>query len=640
MSLSSRFMFADGEARVSLKHRNHVREDMHMTSHGKACRDEPYPPIGDYGFISDCHSSALISKAGSIDWCCMPRIDSASCFARLLGWDNGGFCQIIPSSPFKVSRSYLDKTLILETVFEGEKGISRLLDFFTMREEGEHRPHRQILRIIEALEGEMEFLVEIQPRFDFGAIRPWLRKAPAGHFIAMGGSEGLLFSGDLSLDLPDRHRLTGRCNLKKGERRRLSILSRKPEELDEGLALPPEISELDRRLNETRSWWERWSSRARVHGPYGERALRSAIVLKGLTNAPTGAIAAAATTSLPESPGGSRNWDYRFTWIRDSTFTVRSLAELGFVREADGFRRFVERTAAGNADEIQVLFGVGGERRLHEYEIPGLCGYKGASPVRIGNAAEGQVQLDVYGELLELAWIWHNRRQSPDSDYWEFVQALVNRTIKVWRGPDQGIWEIRGDPRHFVHSKVMCWVALDRGIKMAEGLGADAPLEKWKNERDTVRAEIETKGYDRTRGVFIQAFGYPIMDSALLLLPIFGFVEFRDERMVRTVDAIRGDLEEDGLLKRYASDSDNLKGTEGTFISCSFWLAECLALQGRLKEAHAVLQRASATGNDLGLFSEEFDTGTGEMLGNFPQGLTHLSHVAAVMAIARMEKAV
>jgi GH15 family glucan-1,4-alpha-glucosidase len=600
--------------------------------------ENSYPPIADYAYIADCHSSALISKSGSIDWCCMPRIDSGSCFGRILDWENGGYCRTSPTPPHDISRNYLQDTLILETTFTHREGKARLLDFFTMRKGGEHDPHQQILRIVEGIEGETRFDADIAPRFDYGAIRPWIRQQDDHAYILIGGHDGLLISFDFQLDMKHRHRLMGSCVVTPGERRHLSILYRKPEELDEGLVSAPEIEELDHRLDETRDWWHTWVSRGKIDTPYAAYARRSAIVLKGLTNAPTGAIAAAPTTSLPEVQAGERNWDYRFTWIRDSTFTVQSLGKLGYVKEADGFRRFVERTAAGSADEIQILFGVGGERRLKEIEIEELAGYGGARPVRVGNAAENQIQLDVYGELLELAMRWYEWGNEPDDDYWEFLVELVNTAEARWPDPDHGIWEMRGKPRHFVHSKAMCWVALDRGIKLAEALDRDGPVGQWKKARQELLEAIEEKGYDRDRGIFVQAFDRPEMDASLLLLPIMGFVEHMDDRMIRTTDAVQQELAEDGLLRRYAPMDDEMRGEEGVFLAASFWLSECLARQGRLKEAHRVFKQAASTGNDLLLFSEEYDPEVRKMLGNFPQGLTHLSLITAIVAFKDMEE--
>jgi GH15 family glucan-1,4-alpha-glucosidase len=596
-----------------------------------------YPSINDYGFIADCHSAALVSKTGSIDWCCMPRIDSSSCFGRILDWGKGGFCQVAPASRYESSRRYLDGTLVLETTFQTESGRARLLDCFTMRRGGEHNPHRQILRIIEGLGGTVEFTADIVPRFDFAAIKPWIRGYRQDHHIALGGCDGLLICGDVSVQMKHRHDLTATFTVEKGQRKRLSILHRLPENLDENLVDVPDPEELDRRLEATIKWWQTWSDQGRCRGPYAEKLQRSAIVLKGLSNAPSGAIVAAATTSLPESPGGPRNWDYRFSWIRDSSFTVRSLAKLNYLKEADGFRRFIERSAAGSADQLQVLYGIGGERRLHEYEIDELEGYRGAKPVRIGNAAESQIQLDAYGELLDLAWLWHCRRHSPDDDYWEFLVELVNKVCDCWQITDCGIWEFRNNPRHFVHSKVMCWAALNYGIKLAGDLGRNAPVKKWKKARAAVRRAVETKGYDTEHGIFIQAFDHPVMDAALLLLPMVGFVAYDDERMIRTTDAVHSELEVNGLLRRYADGDDGMAGREGVFLACSFWLTECFARQGRLYRAHRIFQRALAVGNDLGLFAEEYDPAANEMLGNFPQGLTHLSLISAAVAINEIE---
>lgn len=594
--------------------------------------NQSYPPISDYAFISDCHSSALVSRQGSIDWCCMPRIDSASCFGRLLDWKRGGHCRISPVDACEISRQYLDKTLILESRFKSAQGEVRMLDFFPMRKGGRHNPYRQILRILEGIRGEMEVSLECAPCFDYGAVRPWMRRVD-DHYLAMGGQTGLLISGSFDLELKGRHQLGGVCRLRKNERLHFSMIYGRPEDLDDGLIVPPSVEELDDRFEQTLAWWRKWTEQGNFAGPDQGLTERSAIVLKGLSNAPSGAIAAAATTSLPEVSRGSRNWDYRFSWVRDSSFTVRTLAALGFTEEADGFRRFMERTCAGSADVLQIMFGVGGERRLHEYALEKMEGYRGSSPVRIGNAAEQQVQLDVYGELLDLAWSWHERGQSPDDDYWEFLKELVEAAIRQWRNPDQGIWEMRGEPRHFVLSKVMCWVAIDRGIRLAEDLVREAPLDDWRRSRAELHTAIEEQGYDSERGVFIQAFDTPVMDASLLLLPVFGYVKAADERMVRTVAAIRRELDADGLLLRYSK--DGMDGQEGVFLACTFWLAECLAMQGQFKEARSVFQRAASTANDLGLFSEEYDPKKRKMLGNFPQGLTHLSLIAAAQALGK-----
>ncbi len=459
-----------------------------------------YPPIADYGFLADCHSGALVSKAGSIDWCCLPRFDSPSCFGRLLDWKQGGYCQIVPAEAHQTLRRYLGDSLVLETMFETRGGQARVVDCFTMRRGGEHHPYRQILRILEGVAGRVPLIVAVVPRFDFGVVKPWIRRFDKGHYTAIGGSNGLVISGDLPLQAERRHDLTGRFTLRKGQRHRLSILWRPPEDLDEGLVSAPAPEELDRRLQETISWWQSWVAQGTFRGPYQEHVLRSALVLKGLFNAPTGALAAAPTTSLPEVPGGSRNWDYRFSWVRDSSFAVNSLLEIGFSREAYRFRRFVERSSAGGADQLQALYGVGGERGISERQIGYLEGYRGAQPVRVGNAAREQLQLDVYGEVLDLAWEWHRRGHSPEDDYWEFLTVLLNRACAKWHETDRGTWEMPRRTRHFVQSTVMCWAALNHGIRLAEELHREAPLRTWRKNRDKIRKKIEQSGYDRRHG--------------------------------------------------------------------------------------------------------------------------------------------
>lgn len=596
-----------------------------------------YPPIADYGFISDCHSTALISKSGSIDWCCMPRIDSASCFGRLLDWTKGGYCRIVPTGEFQISRRYIEDTLILETLFQTSEGEARLIDCITTRIGGEHQPHNQLIRVLEGVKGQVEIAVDIVPVFDYGAVKPWIRRYQKNAYAAFGGNNCLLISGDLPLDFIDQHHLAATITTVKGEKRRLSFLWRPAEDVEEELDEIPEGDELDERLQNTIHWWKRWTSQADVVCPYSEQVKLSAIVLKGLSHAPTGAIAAAATTSLPETRKGKRNWDYRFSWIRDSSFATGSLVELGYSTIAKGFRRFIERSAAGSAEQLQVLFGVGGERRLYELKLNNLEGYQGAKPVRLGNAAFKQVQLDGYGDIVSLAWLRHRQGENVGPEYWKFLVDVVNHVIKIWGKPDQGIWEIRGAPRHFVHSKASCWSAVDRAVEIAESQGLPAPLSKWKNIRDKIRESIESRGYDPDRGLFIQAFEHPSMDSALLLLPSLGFVDYCDERFVRTTDAIRRELTRDGLLLRYHHEDDPLKEEEGCFLACTFWLATCLARQQRHPECHAVMDRVLATANDLGLFSEEYDTVNKEMLGNFPQALSHLALIDAALALAQTE---
>jgi GH15 family glucan-1,4-alpha-glucosidase len=593
----------------------------------------PYPPIGDYGFLGDCHTGALVSSAGSVDWLCLPRLDSGSYFGRLLDRERGGWCAVTPADPAAAfSRRYLDGTLVLQTDMTAVGGRVRVTDCLTMRPGGARQPYRQLLRVVDGLDGALDLRVEIVPRFDYGQVRPWLRRAgPA--WQALGGDDGLVIEGDVPLALSGLHDLVAEVRVHAGDRLRLSLRHVRPDVLDSSGTRSPTTAELDRRLEQTVAWWRGWSARGNLLGPDPVAVLRSATVLKALTQATTGAIAAAATTSLPEAPGGSRNWDYRASWVRDSVFALRSLAELGYTAEADGFRRFVQRSAAGSAQELQIMYGLGGERRLVELTLDDLEGFGGARPVRIGNAAARQHQHDVYGELLDLAWAWHQRGKTPGADDWRFLSELVNAAADRWTTPDHGIWELRGQPVHLVHSKVMCWVALDRGLRLATDLGFPAPVAGWTATREAIRAAVERHGYDPARGVFTQAFGRPDMDAALLLLLAVGFVAWDDQRMLRTVDAVRAELEVDGLLLRYRA-PDGLEGAEGAFVACTFWLAECLARQARTGQAEIAFAKASAAANDLGLFAEEFHPATGTLLGNFPQALTHLSHITAAVALA------
>jgi GH15 family glucan-1,4-alpha-glucosidase len=593
-----------------------------------------YPPIGDYAFISDCHSVALVSKSASIDWCCMPRLDAGSTFGRILDWERGGFCAIAPTSAHETQRAYLEDTLVLETTFHSRSGDASLRDCFAMRRGGRLEPRQQLLRVLEVTRGSMRFDIQVCPRFDYGEVRPWIRRHDQGMFSAIGGDDAIVVQCDHELERREQHDIGGFVVIEAGDRLRLAISSFPPQDIDISVPDRDSPAELDRRIEETIAWWHGWTREiARSSAPEAVGARRSAIVLKGLTYAPTGAVAAAATTSLPERIGGPRNWDYRFTWIRDSHFTVRSLTEIGAVSEADGFRRFIERSAAGSAEGLQIMYGVGGERRLTEIELD-LDGYRGSRPVRIGNGAAKQQQSDVYGELLDLAWQWHQRGQSPDDDYWRFLSSLVDRAAEMCTQPDQGMWEMRGKPRHFVQSKAMCWVALERGLQLAREGTRRAPTRRWRTTRDQLRETIERRGYSKRTGTFVQAFGSTELDASLLLLPAFGFVDWNDERMVRTVDAIGEQLSRDGLVLRYKS-SDGVAGGEAPFVACTFWFAECLAHQGRLDEARAAFERAMSASNDVGLFSEEFDPRTGTLLGNFPQGLTHLSHLTAAIAIVR-----
>lgn len=599
-----------------------------------------YPPISDYALIGDCHAVALVARDGSIDWCCMPRIDAGSCFGRLLDRERGGFCAVSVADPDgedAFARQYLDDTMVLRTVLTSQAGQAHLTDLLAIDPSDPRRSPQQLLRIVDGVRGTVELAIRVAPRFDYGACSPWLRRMGVQRVAVFGGDDGLDVQSDAPLELEGDHDVVARAVVRAEERVRLSIAYVDASTLDyEPLPeLHPE--EIDRRLERTVAFWRRWAREMRLDGPDAPGAKRSALVLKALSNARTGAIAAAATTSLPEARRGGRTWDYRYTWVRDSVFAARALGELDLDDEADAFRRFIQRTSAGHADELRIAYGVGGERRLVEMEVAELEGWNGIGPVRVGNRAGGQEQHDAYGELVNLTWRWHRRGHSPDDDLWRFVRALVDRAAERWREPDRGIWEWRAGSRHFTHSKAMCWSALARGIELAQECERTAPLGRWRAARDDVRRAVEREGYDSERGVFTQVFGGRELDAALLLLPVTGFLEWDDPRMVRTADAIRDGLADGRLLRRYTA-GDGLKGREGAFLACSFWLAECCARQGRVEEARAAFDAALSAGNDLGLFSEEYDVRRRQMMGNFPQALTHLAHIAAALALGEARR--
>jgi GH15 family glucan-1,4-alpha-glucosidase len=596
---------------------------------------DAYPPIADYGLIGDGQTAALVSREGSIDWCCLPRFDSGSCFGRLLDWEHGGYFSIAPAEGTReatVHRRYRDDTAVLETTFRVEGGEAMVIDCMAMTREGPTGAGPQILRVIEGVRGSVDFEIEIVPRYDYGEIHSWVRRHAANVFSAMGGDDGLVISGDPEFEA-DEHALRARAQVRSGERLRVAAAYADPASIEEYGPAAPEPEQLDRALEDTVVFWKRWVGKLTVDAADRTETVRSAITLKALIYDRTGAMIAAPSCSLPETAGGARNWDYRYSWIRDSTFAARSLGDVGCDQEADAFRRFIERSAAGNAEDLQIMYGAGGERRQDEIELE-LEGYRGAKPVRIGNQAVKQLQLDVLGQLIEQSWRWYERGHEPDDDYWRFIVDIADAAAKRWSEKDRGIWEWRVGPRHFTHSKVLCWVALQRALDLAKACMRKAPERRWRAARDEIREAIERRGYDRKRGVFVQVFGEKQLDAALLRLPMVGFLDYDDERMVRTTDAIRDELDADGLIYRHRSD-DGMKDAEGAFLPASFWLAEVLAGQGRIDEAHEVFDRAVATANGLGLFAEEYDPKHQEMLGNFPQALTHLSHIEAALALQR-----
>lgn len=595
-----------------------------------------YPPIRDYALIGDCHTAALISRAGSVDWCCLPRFDSDSCFGRLLDWRKGGHFIVSPKSAAYVSREYLKDSLVLVTTYKSGRNKARVIDFFSMREGGRHRPRRELVRIIEGVSGSMRFNVSVVPRLDYGEVKPWIYSGGRNAHFAVGSNTGIRVFGDFPLDVVDEHDLCAEVEVRAKRKFHIGLQFFRPEEANTTPQRYKAGAELRAHFKETLQWWRAWAGKITYQDGPGVNIMRSAITLKALTYAPTGAIIAAPTTSLPERPGGERNWDYRYCWIRDSIFTVWALTRAGAGAEAEGVRHFIQRAAAGHAEDLQVLYAVDGKRRLTEITLNDLEGWRGSRPVRIGNGAERQYQADMYGLLVEIAWLWSEQGHPVTRAYWKFLCQVIELAVSKWKLPDRGIWEVRSRPLHFVQSKVMCWAAANRGIALAEKYGFDAPLERWRDAREEMRQAIEKRGMDHKRGIFTRSFGSTDVDASLLLLPMTDFVTFSDERMVRTTEVICQELMQNGLLLRYARE-DGLAGSEGMFLACTFWLVSCLARQKKKTQARRVFRRACASANDLGLFAEEYSREGREMLGNFPQGLSHLSHIGAALALLNVK---
>jgi GH15 family glucan-1,4-alpha-glucosidase len=495
-----------------------------------------------------------------------------------------------------------------------------------MRSGGRQFPWRQLLRVVEGVSGQVTFAVEISPRFDFASLHPWVRHHPGPDlYSAVGGDEALVIQSEIPLEVVRKtSAFLGELTTRRRQRARFALQSQLPHAMQLERHSP---AALDRRLNSTIAWWRRWVAQGSYDLRHREAVVRSALVLKLLTCAPTGAIIAAPTTSLPEQVGGSRNWDYRYSWIRDSTHTLAALFAVGHPEVATGFKRFIERATAGQVEDLQIVYGCYGERRIGEEIIEGLDGYRGSRPVRSGNAAAGQRQLDVYGELLNAAHLWRRAGSPLNAEGWQFLRELVDAAARDWQEPDRGLWEVRGEPRHFVESKVMCWLALERGLQAADEEQLPCDRERWLATRDAIRAAIERDGVDPGRGCFVQSFGSREVDASLLILPIVGFCAPTDPRMLATVAAIEADLDDGLLVRRYRPEvaSDGLPGREGTFIMVAFWMIDVLAAQGRLEEAEARFVRLLALANDLGLMAEEFDAAAGEHLGNFPQAFSHMA---------------
>jgi GH15 family glucan-1,4-alpha-glucosidase len=590
--------------------------------------------IEDYAFIGDTHSAGLVSKDGSIDWLCLPHFDSASCFGAILD-PHAGSWRIRPAADdISVDRSYLGDTLILRTTFTTDTGVVHLIDCLTLEKDSDPKrprdihPHEVLVRIVECVKGEVEMGCDFQPRFDYGGILPWFREH-GGAVEAVGGRDALDLVASVPLTI-DRSGASTKFRLKAGEGASF-LASYHQSHLE---VEPRAASECHELMEETRLFWEAWAKRCGYQGPHRKRVLRSLLTLKALTFAPTGGVVAAPTTSLPEQIGGPRNWDYRYCWLRDATFTLDVLLEQGYTEEAEEWRDWLLRSVAGDPQDMQIMYGVRGERRLPEAELP-LAGYEGSTPVRIGNAAHSQFQLDVYGEVMDS---FHSARRAgidTPTQAWELEKIIVDFVCERWREPDEGIWEVRSGPQHFVHSKVMAWVAVDRGIRAIEKFGEEGPVERWRSVRADIRTDILSRGTDPARGCFVRSYGERHLDASLLMLPFVGFMEATEPLMRATIEAVMEDLMVDGFVLRYRTDAvaDGLLPGEGTFLMCSFWLVDCLVLLGRHDEAEKMFGRLVGVANDLGLLAEQYEPTAARMLGNFPQAFSHVALVTSALTL-------
>jgi GH15 family glucan-1,4-alpha-glucosidase len=588
--------------------------------------------------IGGLNTVAMVSAAGSIDWLCLPRIDSAACFAAMLGDEGNGHWSLAPSHDvISCERRYRPDTLILETRFSTATGTAVVIDFMPACFSG-----ADVVRIVRGISGTVDFQTTLRMRFDYGSVVPWVHRASDG-IVAIAGPDALYVRSTVELEGQD-HTSGAQFSLSAGEQHSFvltRVASNEPE---------PEPADAQRALEQTQAFWTDWIANCSYTGKWPEQVRRSLITLKALTYAPTGGIAAAATTSLPEQPGGSRNWDYRYCWLRDSTFVLDALISSGFTSEAVAWRDWLLRAIAGDPSQLQVLYAVDGSRRLPEQELDWLSGFGGATPVRIGNAAASQFQLDIYGELLNGLALARDKKL-PDSDQtdtgqidptWSVEVVLCEYLETIYERPDRSLWEIRGEPKHFVHSKVMCWVAFDRMVSGAQRHDLDAPVQRWRAMRDNLHAEICERGIDTDRNCFVQSYGCTELDAALLLLPLVGFLPWDDERIINTVHAVRAALaNEAGLVRRYESGSevDGLSGGEGYFLACSFWLVEALAGIGEVDEAHELFTGLLGVANDVGLIAEEYAASSQTQLGNTPQAYSHVGLINAARRLDSMMNA-
>ncbi|OIJ87247.1 glucoamylase [Streptomyces colonosanans] len=581
----------------------------------------------DYALIGDQQTAALVSRTGSVDWLCLPRFDSAACFAALLGDENHGHWHVAPRHGGTCTRrAYRPDTLVLDSEWDTPGGSVRLTDFMPQRDRAP-----DVVRIIEGLDGKVTMRSTLRLRFDYGSIVPWMRRTN-GHRVAIAGPDSVWLRSQPPVHTWGKDFATySEFTVEAGEKVALVLTwhpSHKPR--------PRLIDPFDA-LESSVADWRAWAAQCRYHGPHREAVVRSLITLKALTYAPTGGIVAAPTTSLPETPGGVRNWDYRYSWLRDSTLTLQALLSVGYHEEAEAWRDWLLRAVAGDPADLQIMYGLSGERRLPEYELPWLPGFQGSAPVRIGNAAVNQLQLDVYGEVIDSLTLARSAGMPIRPHMWRVQVALMEFLRSVWKQPDEGMWEVRGGRRHFVYSKVMAWVAADRAARALEGYpGLEGDLEGWRVMRDEVHREVCERGYDPERNTFTQYYGSRALDASLLLIPRVGFLPPDDPRVIGTVEAVRAELAPDGFMRRYSTENTNvdpLPGREGTFVVCSFWLADALHFIGRSNEARELFERLVGICNDVGLLAEEYDPATGRLLGNFPQAFSHLGLVGTALAL-------
>jgi GH15 family glucan-1,4-alpha-glucosidase len=581
--------------------------------------------LEDYAMIGDCGTAALIARDGTVSWLCLPSFDSPACFAELLGDERHGYWSLKPASgSSETSRAYRQNSLILETRHRGASGEVSVVDFMLV---GEKTP--QLVRVVEGLDGELDMRTELVIRFDYGLSVPWVTRTGWNDMRAISGANKLVLRADVPVRGEDM-RTVADFTVRKGDRVSFVLAWGPSNELD------PRPADPKLALTDTEKFWTGWSEKCRYDGPEPEIVRRSLMTIKALTHLPSGGIVAAPTTSLPEKIGGVRNWDYRFCWLRDSTFCLTALMDAGYTEEALAWRDWLGRAVAGNPEQMQILYGIRGERLIPEIELGWLPGYEGSRPVRIGNAASGQLQLDVFGEVADVMYQAKLRALPAVEGGWDHTVTLINHLAAIWRDPDEGIWEVRGPRQHFVFSKVMAWVAFDRTIKRGQLASQKAPYADWIAARDAIHADVCEKGYDREMGCFVQAYGSKALDASLLRIPIVGFLPAQDERVRGTIAAIERELMVDGLVLRYPSEitRDGLPAGEGAFLPCSFWYVDNLVLLGRLDEAQAMFRRLAALCNDVGLMAEEYDPRARRMLGNFPQAFSHVALINAALRLA------